>query len=235
MSRVSPLSARYARRSRRSNAQMNVVPYIDVMLVLLVIFMVVAPMIQTKVLNLPSVAKATAAQEPPLIVEMDAQGMLKMGNANNAQQFTDTAQLIGALQQSLRSKPQPVVLAADKAVAYGDVMRVMDALKSAQIERVGLLLKQSDAAKAASQKTLPRKTIQRKSTPEILKYLPAFCLWGLCWYSVFSSGSARREARATSRRAARVVLRNRIRVRLSIRSLRRIRRKTGRFRSCSRT
>ena len=149
MSRVSPLSSRYARRSRRSNAQMNVVPYIDVMLVLLVIFMVVAPMIQTKVLNLPSVAKATAAQEPPLIVEMDAQGMLKMGNANNAQQFTDTAQLIGALQQSLRSKPQPVVLAADKAVAYGDVMRVMDALKSAQIERVGLLLKQSDAAKAA--------------------------------------------------------------------------------------
>ena len=149
MSRVSPLSARYARRSRRSNAQMNVVPYIDVMLVLLVIFMVVAPMIQTKVLNLPSVAKATAAQEPPLIVEMDAQGLLKMGNANNAQQFTDTTQLIGALQQSLRSKPQPVVLAADKAVAYGDVMRVMDALKSAQIERVGLLLKQADSTQTA--------------------------------------------------------------------------------------
>ena len=149
MSRVSPLSSRYARRSRRSNAQMNVVPYIDVMLVLLVIFMVVAPMIQTKVLNLPSVAKATAAQEPPLIVEMDAQGLLKMGNANNAQQFTDTTQLIDALQQSLRSKPQPVVLAADKAVAYGDVMRVMDALKSAQIERVGLLLKQADSTQTA--------------------------------------------------------------------------------------
>ena len=142
MSRVSSLSSRYARRSRRSNAQMNVVPYIDVMLVLLVIFMVVAPMIQTKVLNLPSVAKATAAQEPPLIVEMDAQGILRMGNANSAQQFTDTAQLISALQLSLSNKPQPVVLAADKAVAYGDVMRVMDALKSAQIERVGLLLKQ---------------------------------------------------------------------------------------------
>ena len=73
MSRVSPLSTR--RRARRTNAQMNVVPYIDVMLVLLVIFMVVAPMIQTKVLNLPSVAKATAAQEPPLIVEMNAQGV----------------------------------------------------------------------------------------------------------------------------------------------------------------
>ena len=146
MSRVSPLSARYARRSRRSNAQMNVVPYIDVMLVLLVIFMVVAPMIQTKVLNLPSVAKATAAQEPPLIVEMDAQGMLKMGNANNAQQFTDTTQLIAQLQQTLRQKPQPVVLAADKAVSYGEVMRVMDALKSAQIERVGLLLKQTQGA-----------------------------------------------------------------------------------------
>lgn len=141
MSRVSPLSMR--RRTRRTNAQMNVVPYIDVMLVLLVIFMVVAPMIQTKVLNLPSVAKATVAQEPPLIVEMDAQGVLRLSQANGTQQFTDTTQLIGTLQQSLRTKPQPVVLAADKAVAYGDVMRVMDALKSAQIERVGLLLKQS--------------------------------------------------------------------------------------------
>ncbi len=141
MSRVSPLSMR--RRTRRTNAQMNVVPYIDVMLVLLVIFMVVAPMIQTKVLNLPSVAKATAAQEPPLIVEMDAQGVLRLSQANGTQQFTDTTQLIGTLQQSLHNKPQPVVLAADKAVAYGDVMRVMDALKSAQIERVGLLLKQS--------------------------------------------------------------------------------------------
>ena len=141
MSRVSPLSTR--RRARRTNAQMNVVPYIDVMLVLLVIFMVVAPMIQTKVLNLPSVAKATAAQEPPLIVEMDAQGVLRLSQANGTQQFTDTTQLIGTLQQSLHNKPQPVVLAADKAVAYGDVMRVMDALKSAQIERVGLLLKQS--------------------------------------------------------------------------------------------
>ena len=141
MSRVSPLSMR--RRTRRTNAQMNVVPYIDVMLVLLVIFMVVAPMIQTKVLNLPSVAKATVAQEPPLIVEMDAQGVLRLSQANGTQQFTDTTQLIGTLQQSLHNKPQPVVLAADKAVAYGDVMRVMDALKSAQIERVGLLLKQS--------------------------------------------------------------------------------------------
>ena len=141
MSRVSPLSMR--RRTRRTNAQMNVVPYIDVMLVLLVIFMVVAPMIQTNVLNLPSVAKATAAQEPPLIVEMDAQGVLRLSQANGTQQFTDTTQLIGTLQQSLHNKPQPVVLAADKAVAYGDVMRVMDALKSAQIERVGLLLKQS--------------------------------------------------------------------------------------------
>lgn len=140
MSRVSPLSTR--RRSRRANAQMNVVPYIDVMLVLLVIFMVVAPMIQTKVLNLPSVAKATAAQEPPLIVEMDAQGVLHLNDAKGTQQFTDTTQLIAQLQQALHQKPQPVVLAADKAVSYGDVMRVMDTLKSAQIERIGLLLKQ---------------------------------------------------------------------------------------------
>ena len=141
MSRVSPLSSR--RRGRRSNAQMNVVPYIDVMLVLLVIFMVVAPMIQTKELNLPSVSHAAAVQEPPLIVQMDAQGILSTAVAGSSATYTDTAQLIGALQQSLQTRPQPVVLAADQAVPYGDVMRVMDALKAAQIDRVGLLLKQA--------------------------------------------------------------------------------------------
>ena len=56
-----------------------------------------APMIQTKVLNLPSVAKATAAQEPPLIVEMNAQGVLHLSDAKGAQQFTDTTQLIAQL------------------------------------------------------------------------------------------------------------------------------------------
>ena len=81
-----------------------------------------------------------------MIVEMNAQGVLHLSDAKGAQQFTDTTQLIAQLQQTLRQKPQPVVLAADKAVSYGEVMRVMDALKSAQIERVGLLLKQTQGA-----------------------------------------------------------------------------------------
>lgn len=128
------------RRTRRTNAQMNVVPYIDVMLVLLVIFMVVAPMIQTKVLNLPSVGAAAAASEPPLVIQMDASGQL----STSSQKFSNQAELVAMVAQQTTSKPQPVVLAADKAVAYGDVIAVMDALKKAKVQRVGLLLRSDD-------------------------------------------------------------------------------------------
>lgn len=128
------------RRTRRTNAQMNVVPYIDVMLVLLVIFMVVAPMIQTKVLNLPSVGAAAAASEPPLVIQMDSSGQL----STSSQKFSNQAELVAIVAQQTTNKPQPVVLAADKAVAYGDVMAVMDALKKAKVQRVGLLLRSDD-------------------------------------------------------------------------------------------
>lgn len=127
-------------RTRRTNANMNVVPYIDVMLVLLVIFMVVAPMIQTKVLNLPSVGVSAAASEPPLVIQMNALGQLSTAN----QTFANQNELIASVHSQTSAKPQPVVLAADKTVAYGDVMAVMDALKKAKIERVGLLLRSDD-------------------------------------------------------------------------------------------
>ena len=134
MSRLQPLR----RRTRRTKAEMNVVPYIDVMLVLLVIFMVVAPMIQTKVLNLPSVGSATAPTEPPLVIQMNDKGEL----SNSGQTYASTDDMINAVRTATASKPQAVVLAADKAMAYGDVMAVMDALKKSGIERVGLLLAQ---------------------------------------------------------------------------------------------
>ena len=133
------------RRARRTHAQMNVVPYIDVMLVLLVIFMVVTPMMQTKVMDLPSVSAANTPQEPPLVIQMDTQGRLSLSDGST---FTSTSDLVSSLTQRIQQKPQAVVLAADKAMNYGEVMAVMDALKQARIERVGLLLKQSESKKA---------------------------------------------------------------------------------------
>ena len=133
------------RRARRTHAQMNVVPYIDVMLVLLVIFMVVTPMMQTKVMDLPSVSAANTPQEPPLVIQMDTQGRLYLSVGST---FTSTSVLVSRLTQRIQQKPQAVVLAADKAMNYGEVMAVMDALKQARIERVGLLLKQSESKNA---------------------------------------------------------------------------------------
>jgi biopolymer transport protein TolR len=117
---------------------MNVVPYIDVMLVLLVIFMVVAPMIQTQVLNLPSVGSATSPAEPPLVIQMNDKGEL----SSTGQTYANTDDMVKAVLSATAKKPQAVVLAADKAMPYGDVMAVMDALKKSGIERVGLLLAQ---------------------------------------------------------------------------------------------
>ena len=133
------------RRARRTHAQMNVVPYIDVILVLLVIFMVVTPMMQTKVMDLPSVSAANTPQEPPLVIQMDTQGRLYLSDGST---FTSTSDLVSSLTQRIQQKPQAVVLAADKAMNYGEVMAVMDALKQARIERVGLLLKQSESKNA---------------------------------------------------------------------------------------
>lgn len=143
MSSMQPLR----RRTRRTNANMNVVPYIDVMLVLLIIFMAVTPMIQTQVLNLPSVAASTSVQEPPLVVEMNEKREFTTSIAGLTQSYTSTADLVTAVSNATQTKSQPVVLAADQSIAYGDVMAVMDELRQAKIPRIGLLLKQNGEVK----------------------------------------------------------------------------------------
>ena len=76
---------------------------------------------------------------------MDTQGRLSLSDGST---FTSTSDLVSSLTQRIQQKPQAVVLAADKAMNYGEVMAVMDALKQARIERVGLLLKQSESKNA---------------------------------------------------------------------------------------
>jgi biopolymer transport protein TolR len=140
-------------RARRLINQINIVPYVDVMLVLLVIFMVTAPLVNPGVVDLPSVGKSTQASVVPLeiVVRSDASLMLRQrmavkGAAPGAEQSQErnvtTRELVAALRElQTRNPDQPVVIAADKDVRYEAVMKVMDELQRANVRRVGLLVK----------------------------------------------------------------------------------------------
>ena len=131
-----------ARRPRRSMSQINVVPYIDVMLVLLVIFMVATPMMQQGVVNLPTVGKSDQMNASPLRVEIAADSLLKLvdeKNKGDTRTLADATALVAAVQEKLAAEPErPVVISADKSVRYELVMNAMDALKKANVARVGL-------------------------------------------------------------------------------------------------
>ena len=138
-------------RQRRLMNQINVVPYIDVMLVLLVIFMVTAPMIQTGTVELPSIGKAAETPAEPLQVVVSADGTvaLRDGAADPAPMALDAlvAQLVQAQQGT---PPRSVLIAGDKEARYEEVLKVMDALQVAGIEKIGLLVQRgSDAAGSA--------------------------------------------------------------------------------------
>jgi biopolymer transport protein TolR len=122
---------------------MNMVPFIDVMLVLLIIFMVTAPLITTGLVELPSVGKA--ANRPTSVVEVivgiDEKLRLRIDGADP--QPTTVSGLAAAVQQLQAGNPQvPVVISADKAVKYEQVVRAMAVLQRAGIARIGLSVRQ---------------------------------------------------------------------------------------------
>ena len=130
-------------RQRRLMNQINVVPYIDVMLVLLVIFMVTAPMIQTGSVNLPSVGKSSSPPAAPLevIIHADQSVALKdrsKGDDEVSLERGELAQKIRAAQ--LANPEQGVLIAADRSVRYEAVLNVMDELQKQQIAKIGLLV-----------------------------------------------------------------------------------------------
>ena len=132
------------RRPRKSMSQINVVPYIDVMLVLLVIFMVTAPFISPTQVELPSVGKSSQAPTSPLEVMIQADGSLLLRDRAVAgdEEKVGEAGLRQAVQARLKTQPErPVVISADKSVRYESVMRVMDTLQRMGVARVGLLEK----------------------------------------------------------------------------------------------
>ena len=115
----------------------NVVPYIDVMLVLLVIFMVTAPMTNPGVVELPRVGQDLKQQNTPITLSVKKDGSLEM----EGKKIKADALLI-KLNQKLEKNPElSVVIAADKKTQYENVVTVMDLLKQNQIHKVGLLLK----------------------------------------------------------------------------------------------
>jgi biopolymer transport protein TolR len=132
------------RRGRRTMAEINMVPFIDVMLVLLIIFMVTAPLITPSMIDLPSVGKA--AKQPDHVVQVivgaDDTLKLRADGSNSDQAVATIGQLAASVQQAIGGNTHPantaVIISADKNVRYETVVRVMDTLQRAGIARVGL-------------------------------------------------------------------------------------------------
>ena len=136
------LARRVAGSRRRMLADINVVPYIDVMLVLVVILMVAAPFVNPSLVNLPSVGKSSRAPDRPLeiVVRVDGRVSLREGGRELA---ADLPGAVATIRQRQQAQPDaalkaPVVIAADKDVRYEQVMKVMSALQKENVARVGL-------------------------------------------------------------------------------------------------
>ena len=134
MASIAPRSG----RGRRTMNEINMVPFIDVMLVLLIIFMVTAPMITPSVIDLPSVGKA--AKQPDQVIQIVVQkdGSLEMVNDAKTSKinFDSLANSVQLAQTGQTSSA--VVISADRNVKYEMVVKVMDTLQRAGIQRVGL-------------------------------------------------------------------------------------------------
>ena len=132
------------RVGRRLMNQINVVPYIDVMLVLLVIFMITAPLINPGQIELPSVGKTSSPPIQPMEVSVRTDGTLWLRDRSRSSEESKVTrnELLAAIRQKQKQNPeQAVVIAADKDVRYEAVLEVMDMLQQNQVRRVGLLAK----------------------------------------------------------------------------------------------
>jgi biopolymer transport protein TolR len=131
-----------ARKRRKLKAEINVVPYIDVMLVLLIIFMVTAPLLNLGVdVELPEAnAKPIQQDKEPVIVGLHADGRLSLQLQGSAPEEIDEATLLAKLQAFVRNnKDVPVLLAGDGAIPYEEVMQKMALMQQAGVTKVGLM------------------------------------------------------------------------------------------------
>ena len=131
-------------RKRRLMGEINVVPYIDVMLVLLVIFMVTAPLLTQGIhVQLPQAAADPVEPPPntePLVLSVDAGGLLYLNVGSDDEAPIAEEAVVELTAAVLRRNPQtPVLLNADKAVPYGAVVRAMELLQQAGAKDLGFL------------------------------------------------------------------------------------------------
>jgi len=128
---------------RKPVSEINVVPYIDVMLVLLIIFMITTPIIQQGVeIDLPQADANPVETEdiPPLVVTVDANGQYFLEITEKPSEAIDTETMQLHVAAVLRNKPQtPVMIRGDKNVAYGTVINAMVALQAAGVPSIGLM------------------------------------------------------------------------------------------------
>jgi biopolymer transport protein TolR len=131
-----------ARHSRRQLNEINVVPYIDVMLVLLIIFMVTAPLINPGEIELPPVGQSLQTPAEPLEVIIRSNQALMVRDRAKSPVASEISrnELVAAIKAKQQQNPdQPVVISADKSVRYEAVIEIMDLLQREKVKRVGLL------------------------------------------------------------------------------------------------
>ena len=130
-------------RGRRTISEINMVPFIDVMLVLLIIFMVTAPLITPSMIALPTVGRGDKPAPNPVFIEIQKDGRIQI----RLKTETTTTSLGNVASDVVSRAPDikagkaeavPVVISADKSTKYETVVQVMDALKKAGVTRIGL-------------------------------------------------------------------------------------------------
>ncbi|ABA56676.1 Cell division and transport-associated protein TolR [Nitrosococcus oceani ATCC 19707] len=132
------------RKRRRLLAEINVVPYIDVMLVLLVIFMITAPMLTQGVkVDLPRAGSKPVKppeDERPLLINVDAQGRYYINIGETPDQPVTADKLLEVVTLVLRHKPDtPILIGGDRQVSYGAVVKIMALLRQADVSQLGLI------------------------------------------------------------------------------------------------
>ncbi len=127
-------------RGRRAVNEINMVPFIDVMLVLLIIFMVTAPLITPSLIDLPSVGKANRQpdQKIEIVIGKDDSLEMRLDKGSRKLALADVAGAVQSAQAGVAEGASAVVISADRNVKYETVVKVMDTLQRAGVQRVGL-------------------------------------------------------------------------------------------------
>jgi biopolymer transport protein TolR len=130
-------------RQRKLMNQINVVPFIDVMLVLLIVFMIATPSLRTGEIELPSVGQTLApTQGEPIEIVIRANGNITVREAGDARLTRDNA--VRRVLELQGRRDRPVVIAADRAVRYEEVVTLLGALHAAGVKRVGLAAREGN-------------------------------------------------------------------------------------------